>query len=146
MEIVEIKEFSPTIFKAVKQYTQALLNEDYLLEEDHFRQIVELENSHLFLITSGENFIGMLTLAIYKTPTGTKGWIEDVIIDNTYRGQGLGKKLVGHAISFAEASGVSTLMLTSNPARIAANKLYQNLGFEQKETNLYRMKFDKDRS
>ena len=66
-------------------------------------------------------------------------WIEDVVIDEAYRGKGLSKMLVRHAIDFVKSQGIPALMLTSNPKRTAANKLYQTMGFEQKETNVYRM-------
>lgn len=81
----------------------------------------------------------MLTVGIYHSPTGGKAWIEDVVIDEAYRGKGLSKMLVRHAIDFVKSQGISALMLTSNPKRTAANKLYQTMGFEQKETNVYRM-------
>ena len=83
----------------------------------------------------------MLTVGIYYSPTGGKAWIEDVVVDESFRGQGLSKLLVAHAVEFVKAKQVPSLMLTSNPKRIAANKLYQAMGFERKETNVYRMKF-----
>ena len=88
-----------------------------------------------------EQIAGMLTVGIYHSPTGGKAWIEDVVVDTSYRGQGLSKLLVAHAIEFVKSKQIPSLMLTSNPKRIAANKLYQTMGFERKETNVYRMKF-----
>lgn len=142
IKIVEITEFTPEVFNAVQEYTQ-LLDNTYFLKENHFRQIIDSDNSHLFLIFSENNIAGMLTLAIYKSPTGAKGWIEDVAISDSHKGQGLGRKIVQHAIDYAKTSGVELLMLTSNPTRIAANKLYQAIGFEQKTTNVYKMTFEK---
>ena len=74
--------------------------------------------------------------------TGGKAWIEDVVVDEAFRGQGLSKQLVAHAIEFTQSKRIPSLMLTSNPKRIAANKLYQAMGFSRKETNVYRMKFE----
>jgi L-amino acid N-acyltransferase YncA len=68
--------------------------------------------------------------------------IEDVVVDEKYRGQGLSKQLVTHAVRFVKEQGIPLIMLTSNPTRIAANKLYQKLGFEQKQTNVYRMNLE----
>ena len=62
-----------------------------------------------------------------------------MVVSESYRGQGIGKKLMDFAIQFVKEQGVSLLMLTSNPARVAANNLYVKLGFEKKETNVYRM-------
>lgn len=67
---------------------------------------------------------------------------EDVVVDEKYRGQGLSKQLVTHAVRFVKEQGIPLIMLTSNPTRIAANKLYQKLGFEQKQTNVYRMNLE----
>lgn len=68
--------------------------------------------------------------------------IEECRRDEKYRGQGLSKQLVTHAVRFVKEQGIPLIMLTSNPTRIAANKLYQKLGFEQKQTNVYRMNLE----
>ena len=81
----------------------------------------------------------MLTVGVYLSPTGSKAWIEDVVVDDMFRGRGLGRKLVTHAIDYCKSQNINTLMLTSNPKRVAANALYQSLGFERKETNVYKM-------
>ncbi len=143
IKIVEIKEFSPDILNTVEKYCQMLLKGSYLLTEDYFKQMLESDNSHLFFIYVEDNIAGMLTVGTYKSPTGPKAWIEDVVVDDRYRGLGLGKSIVRHAIEYVKTSGIDSLMLTSNPTRIAANKLYQTLGFSQKETNVYKMTFTK---
>ena len=99
-------------------------------------------NTHLFFLLADQEIAGMLTVGIYHSPTGGKAWIEDVVVDEKYRGQGLSKQLVTHAVRFVKEQGIPLIMLTSNPTRIAANKLYQKLGFEQKQTNVYRMNLE----
>ena len=81
--------------------------------------------------------MGMCTVGFYTSPTGRKAWIEDVVVDAQCRGLHLGERLVASAVSFAEREGFNTLMLTSRPSRVAANRLYQKVGFERKETNVY---------
>lgn len=143
MRILEIREFTQEGFKAVQKLTGTLISSGTIhLTESYYRELLASDNSHLFFITDGGNIAGMLTVGVYKSPTGAKAWIEDAIVDDSYRGQGLGRLLVEHAISFARSLGVDSLMLTSNPSRIAANKLYQSLNFTQKETNVYRMTFE----
>ena len=95
-----------------------------------------------FFLLADQEIAGMLTVGIYHSPTGGKAWIEDVVVDEKYRGQGLSKQLVTHAVRFVKEQGIPLIMLTSNPTRIAANKLYQKLGFEQKQTNVYRMNLE----
>lgn len=85
-----------------------------------------------------EEIVGMATLSLCPLPTGTKAWIEDVVIDAPFRGKGLGRQLLEHLIAEARLKAVS-INLTSHPKRQAANHLYQSLGFEQRETNVYKM-------
>jgi ribosomal protein S18 acetylase RimI-like enzyme len=68
-----------------------------------------------------------------------KVWIEDVVVDVAARGKGLGKDLMLFAIDYVSQKNISTINLTSSPERIAANKLYQKLGFVKRETNVYRL-------
>ncbi|HVD65837.1 MAG TPA: GNAT family N-acetyltransferase [Gaiellaceae bacterium] len=82
--------------------------------------------------------IGSLTLALFRAPTGVRAWIEDVVVDETARGQGAGEELVAEAIRLASDAGVRTLDLTSRPSRAAANSLYEKLGFRKRDTNVYR--------
>jgi ribosomal protein S18 acetylase RimI-like enzyme len=82
--------------------------------------------------------VGTLTLVMFRTPTGTRALIEDVVVDEAARGRGIGEALTVEALDRARAAGAKAVDLTSRPAREAANRLYQNLGFEQRETNVYR--------
>ncbi len=84
----------------------------------------------------------MLTLAIYQTPTGIHGWIEDVVVDEKHRNKGVGSALTNAALVFARENGAKAVSLTSRPFRQAANKLYQDVGFKIIGTNLYRFYFE----
>ena len=140
-EIIKIQSYSPEYHEAMQRFLDQLTTNPMTLTEEMFRQLLASPNSHLFFLMKDEQTAGMLTVGIYHSPTGGKAWIEDVVVDETFRGQGLSKLLVTHAIEFTKSQGIPSLMLTSNPKRIAANKLYQAMGFERKETNVYRMKF-----
>jgi ribosomal protein S18 acetylase RimI-like enzyme len=84
----------------------------------------------------------MLTIGTYKTPTGIKVWIEDVVVDGSHRGKGIGKELMLFAIDYSRSLGAKDIKLTSRPARIEANELYKKLGFKKYETNFYRYQLD----
>ena len=140
-KIIEIQTYSPEYHEAMQRFLDQLTSSPMTLTETMFRQLLESKNSHLFFLMKDEQIARMLTVGIYYSPTGGKAWIEDVVVDQSFRGQGLSKLLVAHAIEFTKAQQVQSLMLTSNPKRIAANKLYQTMGFQRKETNVYRMKF-----
>lgn len=103
-------------------------------------QIVESPASHLLIAReSGHGrIIGTLTLAVFRIPTGVRAWIEDVIVDTSVRGQGVGDALNRAALDLAADAGARTVELTSRPSREAANRLYQRIGFTLRETNVYR--------
>jgi ribosomal protein S18 acetylase RimI-like enzyme len=82
--------------------------------------------------------VGMLTLAIFMLPTGLRAWIEDVVVDDEARGAGVASALVLAALEQADGQGARTVDLTSRPDREAANRLYLRLGFDRRETNVYR--------
>lgn len=140
--IIEINTYSAEYHEAMQRFLDQLTTHPMTLTETMFRQLIDSENSHLFFLMKEGQIAGMLTVGIYYSPTGGKAWIEDVVVDETFRGQGLSKRLVAHAIEFTQSKQIPLLMLTSNPKRIAANKLYQAMGFSRKETNVYRMKFE----
>jgi ribosomal protein S18 acetylase RimI-like enzyme len=92
----------------------------------------------LLLARDDGRVVGMLTLATFALPTGTRAWVEDVVVDEASRGGGVAGALVQAALSQAEVLGARTVDLTSRPDREAANRLYVRLGFAQRATNVYR--------
>jgi ribosomal protein S18 acetylase RimI-like enzyme len=82
--------------------------------------------------------VGVATLAIFPIPTGSRAWIEDVIVDEASAGQGVGAQLTTAMLEHARAAGCVSVDLTSRPSREAANHLYEKLGFQPRETNVYR--------
>jgi ribosomal protein S18 acetylase RimI-like enzyme len=76
---------------------------------------------------------------VFHTPVGTHAWVEDVVVDEAARGQGVGEELTRAALLAAAEKGAQEVNLTSRPAREAANRLYQRMGFQRRETNLYRL-------
>ncbi|MBQ2375034.1 MAG: GNAT family N-acetyltransferase [Alistipes sp.] len=109
------------------------------ITEQQLALMVDNSATAIFLLQAHNSIIGMLTVGNYFSPTGRKAWIEDVVVDSSMRGKGYGAMLINHAIDYVRTLAPCTLMLTSNPSRIAANELYRTRGFEQKITNVYRM-------
>lgn len=87
----------------------------------------------------GGEIVGTLTLALFRIPTGLRAWIEDVVVDEGVRGGGVGEALTRAALERATAAGARSVDLTSRPSREAANRLYRRLGFERRDTNVYRL-------
>lgn len=139
LHITEITHFSPELTVAVNRLLPQL-SPGRSLTDGELKAVIDSDASILLFAYCGDLVAGMLTLGRYPSPTGLKLWIEDVVVDEAFRGRGIGRRLVEQAISLAETAGNATLMLTSNPTRVAANGLYRAIGFEQKVTNVYRMK------
>jgi len=102
-------------------------------------QIVDSEASTLLIARDAAGrIVGSLTLAVFRIPTGVRGWIEDVVVDDKARGMGAGEALLAAAVARASSAGAKTVDLTSRPHRESANRLYVRTGFELRTTNVYR--------
>ncbi|MDA3004385.1 MAG: GNAT family N-acetyltransferase [Actinomycetota bacterium] len=101
-------------------------------------EIVSSESTLMFVARVDNQIVGLLTLAIFRIPTAVRAWIEDVVVDSSARGLGVGEALNMAAIAEATRRGAKTVDLTSRPSREAANKLYKRLGFVERDTNVYR--------
>lgn len=121
--------------------------------EEILDRIMRDENSHLYVlrvVSEGSNefqkvpggIVGCACLCVSHTPEFTLGFVESVTVLSDYRGQHLGRKLMEHLMSEAKRLGVQHLHLTSNPKRVAANGLYEALGFKKYDTNCYTMSID----
>ena len=141
IKIERITSADSSTAEAISLLLKQLSSQKFIFTERELSALVTDPSSTLFLLYAEGKIAGMLTLGTYLSPTGRKAWIEDVVVDSAYRGKGYGKMLVEHAIQYARTLSPCTLMLTSNPARIAANELYRASGFEQKITNVYKMSF-----
>ncbi|TSC86177.1 MAG: putative acetyltransferase [Parcubacteria group bacterium Gr01-1014_8] len=99
--------------------------------------VVNNDNTALIVAKDGERIVGIGTLYTIQKISKRSGHVEDVVVDDAYRGQGLGEKLMQFLLDVARKKHIKKVYLTTRPARIAANKLYQKLGFQRKETNVY---------
>ena len=118
------------------------LTSNVVVTPEMLMQVAVSPSSHFFAIMEdNDRIIGCATLCVFNSPTGMKASLEDVVVNSKYRGQGLGELLVQHVIDYAKDELHSVdVHLTSNPQRVAANNLYQKMGFEKRETNVYVMK------
>lgn len=137
--IRHITEFDPSLTEPIAKLLGQLTSQPVAFTDDDLRAICQSENCRLMMMYADNEPVGMVTVGHYLAPTGCKAWIEDVVIDSSMRGRGLGRTLVSHAIDYARTLAPCTLMLTSRPSRIEANALYRSVGFKQRETNAYKM-------
>ncbi len=111
---------------------------------EQVQAIIAAPGTSLLLARENGEIVGMLTLLVCATPTGIRALIEDVAVDTTTRGRGIGELLMKEALRIAEARTARTVDLTSRPSREAANRLYLRVGFEKRDTNVYRYRFKAD--
>lgn len=142
IKIVKATSEALQYVQPIVQLLRQLSSTPVEFNEETYKALTLSSSSNLYLLLCDDKVCGMLTLAHYLAPTGRKLWIEDVVVDSAMRGHSLGRMLVEHAIAEARTMG-GTLMLTSKPARVAANALYRSAGFEPKETNVYKMNLKK---
>ena len=105
---------------------------------DELDRVCRHEANSFFVASDETGIVGVLTLVVFPLPPGIRAWIEDVIVDDAARGKGVGRLLNEAAIEHAFDQGAITVDLTSRPSREAANRLYQRIGFEARDTNVYR--------
>jgi ribosomal protein S18 acetylase RimI-like enzyme len=108
---------------------------------ENLEKVISSPNNFVFIAKNNDEIIGTLTLVFYWIPSGLKVWIEDVIVSNNARGKGVATALMWHAIGIARENGAKKIDLSSSPWREAANNLYLKLGFEKRDTNMYRLYF-----
>lgn len=138
MKIQELQHCTQAQFEDLNQLMSEL-SDRVIFTQTNLLLVLKDNNCHLYAIFDGEHIIGCATLCVFHSPTGTKVSIEDVVVSSAYRGQHLGKQLMEYVLEQAKAYAPIELYLTSNPMRVAANHLYQSIGFQKKETNCYQM-------
>jgi ribosomal protein S18 acetylase RimI-like enzyme len=138
MHIIEIKSNAVPVLNALNDLLPQLSASPERLTEDELLEIIQSDRTHLLMAEEDDRYIGSLTLVLFRIPSGTRARIEDLIVQKTARGRGVGRSLVQKAIEMADAFGAEAIDLTTHPSREAANTLYKKLGFEIRETNAYR--------
>ncbi|HEY5104150.1 MAG TPA: GNAT family N-acetyltransferase [Acidimicrobiales bacterium] len=133
---------SPELLEGLNNLLPQLSSNASVLTMSDVEAMVASDAATLFVACDGDAIVGTLTLVIFTIPTGLRGWIEDVVVDEDARGLGIGEALTSAALDEARIRGVRSLDLTSRSSREAANALYQKLGFERRETNVYRFLVD----
>ncbi|MCI0555250.1 MAG: GNAT family N-acetyltransferase [Anaerolineae bacterium] len=140
MYIGKVSDVTDELYSALQRLIPQLTTNKAAPGWDELTALVNSESSSLLIARypdENSSIAGILTLAIYRVPTGLRSIVEDVVVDERMRGQGIGEALMFHAINLAREAGASGVTLTSNPRREAANHLYQAIGFKRRETNAY---------
>ena len=140
--IHEVTEVDDELVEAFARLIPQLSSSNPPPGAEALEAIVSSEASTILIARDDDGRIrGSMTLAMFRIPTGLRAWIEDVVVDEDARGMGIGRIINERALEIARDAGATTVELTSRPSREAANRLYLRMGFEIRETNVYRYKF-----
>jgi ribosomal protein S18 acetylase RimI-like enzyme len=137
--IEEVRESTDLIVSSLNELLPQLTSNFMRSDRNTLKDILNLKSTRIFVAMVERKIVGTYTLVIFRIPTGVTARIEDVVVDEKWRGKGIGKKMMEHAIEYIKKEGVTKIELTSDHSRIEANNLYQSLGFKQIETNVYRL-------
>jgi ribosomal protein S18 acetylase RimI-like enzyme len=139
VRIEEVREVRDDLLAAVSRLVKQLSDSAIVPGQTELEEIVSSPASRLLVARAEDGgILGMLTLVLFRIPTGMRAWIEDVVVDETARRRGVGEALTQAALRTAKEAGARTVDLTSRPNREAANRLYSRLGFEPRDTTVYR--------
>jgi ribosomal protein S18 acetylase RimI-like enzyme len=135
-------EATPELIEGLNELLPQLSTNAAPLTSADVEALVASPVTVLFVARNEGRIVGSLTLVVFAIPTGVRAWIEDVVVDATARGAGVGEALTNAAIEESRRRHVRSLDLTTRPSREAANRLYARLGFELRETNVYRFSIE----
>ncbi len=143
LDVEVLSEVTDEVVQAFGRLLPQLSRSAPPLDAAALSAIVSAEASTVLIARVGDQIVGTLTLVTFPIPTGVRAWIEDVVVDEAARGKEFGGRRVGEAltieaIGIARQSGARTVDLTTRPSRVAAGKLYERLGFVQRDSRLYR--------
>ena len=138
IQVAPVVSASAEVLDACHRLIPQLSSSSLPLTLSELEEIVDGNSTVLFAARHNGDIVGLLTLAVFRIPTGVRAWIEDVVVDELVRGSGVGEALSRAALAEASRRAAKTVELTSRPSREAANRLYQRVGFVRRDTNVYR--------
>ena len=140
--VYRLTDIDNAMTERISQLLNSLRSVPVTIDEAGIEKLLSDDRFNLFVAEDDDrNVMGMLTLTSCPTLAGEKVWIEDVIVDEKFRGQGVGRALLRAAVEFARKElKTQAVYLTSNPSRVQARSLYRSEGFEEYETGIFRIK------
>lgn len=137
-----VREPSPGLVEAFSRLLPQLSSTASPLDHEAIDRMVTCDANTVLVARTPDAVIGTLTVVLLPLPSGVRARIEDVVVDSTARGQGVARLLTQEALRIAREANARTVDLTSRPDRAAANRLYEGLGFQARQSRVYRFPFD----
>ncbi|MEA2294659.1 MAG: hypothetical protein QOE86_2298 [Solirubrobacteraceae bacterium] len=101
--------------------------------------VVVAGDAPTFVAEAGGQVVGMVTVCVFTTLTGTKAYLDHLVVTREWRRRGVARQLMRHAIDVATTAGAARIDLTASDAKVAARTLYGLLGFRERETGSFRL-------
>jgi ribosomal protein S18 acetylase RimI-like enzyme len=139
VDIAVVRAVTDEVVAAFARLLPQLSTSAPTLDAGALEILVSWPGNHILVARVDGEIMGTLTLVTFPIPTGLRAWIEDVVVDEAARGRGVGAALTREAVRLAHAGGARTVDLTSRPSRAAANRLYERLGFQVRDSKVYRL-------
>ena len=138
IEVELVREVTDEVIEAFGRLLPQLSTSAPQLDAEALATIAAWQGNSMLVARIDGTIVGALTLVMFPIPSGMRARIEDVVVDTEARGKGVGATLTEHALSIARELGARTVDLTSRPAREAANRLYERMGFARRDSSVYR--------
>jgi GNAT superfamily N-acetyltransferase len=138
VEIDTLADASPEVLEAFERLLPQLSMSAPPIGTEEFARLAGWQGVTVLLARLDGRIVGTLTLVTFPIPTGLRAWIEDVVVESSARGHGVGAALTNRAIELAREAGARTVDLTSRPSRVFAHRLYESVGFDVRDSRLYR--------
>ncbi|MFS4092747.1 GNAT family N-acetyltransferase [Streptomyces sp. AF1A] len=133
---------TPELVEAFGRLLPQLSSTAKPLDFEAVERMVTCDANTVLVARTSKAIVGTLTLVLLPLPSGVRGRVEDVVVDSSARGRGVAGLLIQEALRIAEQAGARTVDLTSRPDRAAANRLYERLGFQARQSTVFRFAFD----
>jgi ribosomal protein S18 acetylase RimI-like enzyme len=138
VEIEVVQHATEEVVRAFDRLLPQLSRSAKRLDAEALQKLVTWPGIRLLVARVEGQVVGALTLVMFPIPSGWRAWIEDVVVDEKARGRGVGEALTREGVRLAREDGARTLDLTSRPSRAAANRLYERVGFQLRDSKVFR--------
>lgn len=142
IKIERVTSSNKEVLNALNVLIPQMGSDSKLIYKKDLDRILDDKNINLLILKKGLSIVASATLAVVPTPSNVLGFVEDVVVDEDYRGNGYGKLLMQEVIDIAKKANVKQIKLQSNSKRVSANVLYKKLGFIAFDTNSYNYNID----
>ena len=138
MKIKIVKKFDKGVFLDVSELLFDWWKKKHTLQMSDFKNVIK--HDYLICVFDGKKVVGIATLVPVQKLSNLRGSIEHVIVDKNYRGQGLGRMLMEHALKLSKKLNMQSVFLTCDPKNTVANTLYKKMGLRLESIHFYSKK------